>query len=62
VEIIVLIAGGHLLAVVAHWNAARYPGRAMSLVEVGDCVWRVPFWPNADGSLWELIPPTPIAT
>jgi hypothetical protein len=36
VEIIASIAGGHLLAVVTHRNAARYPGQAMSLVEAGD--------------------------
>jgi hypothetical protein len=55
VEIIALIEAGHLLEVVPHPHPERYPGQSIAEVLVDDYVYRVPFRPNADGTVWELI-------
>ena len=52
-EIIALMEGGHLLAVVAHPNQTRYPGQEIALVDVDGYVYRVPFEPE-EGPTWFL--------
>lgn len=50
--VIQAIEAGGLLRILPN---RRYPGQLIAEVLVVDYVYRVPFRPHADGSLWELI-------
>lgn len=50
--IIQAIAADGLLQVLPNRG---YPGQQVAEVLVGGYVYRVPFWPEADGTVWELI-------